>query len=488
MKSMLKLKTLVLLLFVTIASCTKSTEIENSEIQNESGKIELSPEEIVSIAYDVPTELETSQVIELVKDFPLALSLGTKSKPSNGVYTINKKMYLNQNGELTKEKINLKGKNEISLPIYDVDVSNGSVSMKAYICADERFPEVIAFVPNDTKSKFIISDHPMYAYALENAVNRINYFNKLKDSLREETIEKIKNKIGVLPEKDFFKTVKHLIKSSSSIPTKSLVIGTIPTMVINRIGPLTTTRWDQGWDFWPNAYNHKMPELTCDGSPYRAVAGCVTVAVAQLLAHTTPSMGVPKYSDNSTLSVDWNLLKETPTIEDYPFNKYDLMGSLMRSVADGVQSSSVCSNGSTLTSASMTNAINYIRNYATISNLQDFNVQTCKSSLDNFKIVLASGSRSSLTGTGKIGHAWLVDGYAVCKKGTVNGDNGFNTIVNRYDLYLHCNLGWGQSSATGWYLVNNDWSVSFDTGSGPVNERQHYRLDLKCAPNVAKKI
>lgn len=488
MKSILKLNLIALSIFMTVVSCSKTQDVEKNTIQNESSIIELAPEEIVSIAYDEPVELQAAEVLAIAKDFPLELSPVSKSNAGKLKYTINKKVYLNEDGELTNANTNLKGTNKISLPIYDVDVSNSTLQMKAYICADERFPEVIAFVPVNPKSQFVIAEHPMYAYALGITADRIKYFNKLKDSLREKTIEKIKDKIGVLPEKDLYKSVKHLIRSKNSIPTKSLVTGTIPTLVINKIGPFTTTLWDQGWDFWPNAYNHKMPELTCGGSPYTAPAGCVTVAVAQLLAHIHPAMSVPKYTDNTTLNVDWSLLKQSPTVDDLGGDRYDLMGSLMRRVADGVQSTSACSDGSASTSANMTNAVNYVRQLANIGNLQNFSVQTCKSSLDNLKIVLASGSRSSVSGTGKIGHAWLVDGYAVCKKGTVNGNNGSNDIVNRYDLYLHCNLGWGATSATGWYLVNNDWSVSFDTGFGTVEERQHYRLDLKCAPNAEGKI
>lgn len=477
------------MVMVTLAgSCSKKLDLDHKDLaQNEKEQIVLSPEEIISIAYEHPKELEESEIIEIAKDFPLELRPGTKSNNDRAVYAINKKMYLGKNGELTDDRIGLKGTDQISLPIYDVDISNGSSKMKAYICADERFPEVIAYVPSTLDSKFIITDHPMYAYSLGIVVNRINYYNKLKDSLRNKTVEKIKDKIGTLPEKDLFKSVKHLIKSNQSVGTKSLVIGSFPTTVINKIGPFTTTLWDQGWDFYANAYNHKMPAITCEGSALNAPAGCVTVAVAQMLALHTPNMSVPKYTDNSTLNVDWALLKQSPTVDDWGGARYDLMGSLMRSVADGLQSTSACSGSSSLTSANMTNAINYSRQFVNINNLQNFSVQTCKASLDNQKIILASGSRSTVTGTGKIGHAWLVDGYAVCRKGTVNGNNGSNEIVNKYDFYLHCNLGWGASSATGWYLVNNDWSVSFDTGSGSGDEKQHYRLDLKCAPYVAAK-
>lgn len=488
MKKQVELNLLLILLFMLGASCSKKQEVETADIANISSMIELSPEEIVSIAYDSPMELTQSEVLEIAKDFPLELRPGNKGNFGEGVYSINKKIYLDESGNITTEKVDMKSANQFSLPIYDVDVSNGSARMKAYICADERFPEVLAYIPENPKSKFVISDHPMFLLSLSNAIERVSYINKLKDSLREKTIEKIKSNVTILPESNVFKSIKHLIKSTNAIPTKSLVTETLPTMVINRIGPFTTTLWDQGWDFWPNAYNHKMPPLTCEGSSYTAPAGCVTVAVAQLLAHIRPYMNVPRYTDNSTINVDWNMLKQTPTVDDWDGARYDLMGSLMRCVADGVQSSSVCNGGSASTSADMNNAINYARQFISISNLQDFSTQSCKVSLDNFQTVLASGSRSSMTGTGKIGHAWLVDGYAVCKKGILNGNNGTTDIVNKYDLYLHCNLGWGASAATGWYLVNNDWSVTFDTGSGAEAERQHYRLNLKCAPNATTKI
>jgi hypothetical protein len=472
---------------ISIISCSEKTDIDQNTVQHIKDPIELTPEEIVSIAYDRPTELSEAAILAIAKDFPLELQPGTKANTERRTYKIDKKMYLGSDGELTSSPIALKGRNDVSLPIYAVNVAAGTTNLKAYICADERIPEVIAYVPSTDSSKFDINEHPLYLHAAGVALDKVNYYNKLKDSLRTATLEKIKKQAGDLSGKDVFSAVKHRIRSTNNVITKSLVVNALPTLVINKVGPFTTTRWDQGWDFWPNAYNHKMLVLNCDGSNLTAPAGCVTVAVAQLLAHHTPAMTVPTYTNSMVMNVDWALLKQSPGVDDWDGPRYDLMGSLMRYVAEGMQSTSACSEGTTLTSAGMDNAVTFVRRFLNINNLQNFSTQVCKASLDNLKLVLASGSRSSATGTGKIGHAWVVDGYAVCRKGTVNGNNGSNDIVNKYDMYLHCNLGWGSSGATGWYLVNNDWTVTFDTGNGADPERQHYRLDLRCAPYAASK-
>lgn len=480
---------LLVMAVMVIVSCSKQDTGNNTPPQV-SDLIDLSPEEIMSIAYEDTTELQPSDVIAIAKDFPLALQPGMKSGGGQAVYSIHKKMYVDNNGNVGNDRVQLKGGGAFLLPVYDVDIAAGSTHMKAYISADKRFPEVLACVPRDTGSRYTVTDHPMYIYAIGTATARISYYNRLKDSLREQTLEKIRKRVGSLPEKGMLNAVKHLIRSQGTVGTKSLVIPTIPTLVINRVGPFTTTRWDQsGILGMVGSYNHKMPDITCEGNTDKAPAGCVTVAVAQALAHIMPYMTVPNYSDATTLTVDWPLLKQSSVVDDWP--PYDprvgMVGSLMRSVADGLQSSSNCSGSIALTSANMGNAINYMRQFVNVNNLQNFSVQVCKASLDNMRISLASGSRSSATGTGKIGHAWLIDGYAVARKGTVNPDNATNELVNKYDLYLHCNLGWGLSGASGWYLVNNDWTVTFDTGSGSDAERQHYRLDLKCAPYVSPK-
>lgn len=98
-----------------------------------------------------------------------------------------------------------------------------------------------------------------------------------------------------------------------------------------------------------------------------------------------------------------------------------------------------------------------------------------KNSLDNFRVSYGAGARDN--GGIKVAHAWVVDGYAIARKGTVNGDNGTNDLVNRYDMYLHCNMGYGTYNQSGWFLVGNDWSISFELYPGP-NSR-NYNTNLR---------
>lgn len=488
-----------ILFFLVITSCNKN-EFSDGGIQEEQ-KLILSPEEIISISFHDPQELSESAVMELVKDFPLTLGPDAKSTFEGAAVKVSRKFYFSENGTFSSaKKISTKSSGELSLPIYDVDITKGDIKMKAYVSADERFPSVLAYVPAaDTKTKFDILEHPMYAYSLDMATKKIQFYDKLKDSLREKTLDKLSANTGKKISYDAaFSELKKFIKSEANLQTKDGTGGggmllTFPTTVINKIGPFTTMRWSQsGW--FDSPYNDKMPlSDICGTGSEKAPAGCVTVAVAQILGHIKPSLTLPYYTTSGSFALDWNLFNVSPDL-NFVLSPWDAgfseMGSLMRWVADGLGSTQTCTGNNVQTSASSTTAINFLRNHVNINNLVNFSTQQIKTSLDALKIVYASGERLAAN-NGRIGHAWVIDGYAVCRKGTVNGNNGSNDIVNKYDMYLHANMGWGASSGSGWYLVNNDWSIAFDTGDGAPNpgdvDRINYRFNLKNATHAGAK-
>jgi len=268
---------------------------------------------------------------------------------------------------------------------------------------------------------------------------------------------------------------------------------TLPSTVINQIGPFTTMRWNQENPYHDGPYNSKMPmSNACGQGSAKAPAGCVTVAVAQILGHIKPVLLLPNYTNSGSFMLNWNVFNTSPDINwisqgDPGFHE---MGSLMRWTADQLGSFQTCTEGSVTTVANGAVAVNFLKNYININHYLNFSTSQIKHSLDNLKIVYATGDRL-IANNGKVGHAWVVDGYAVCKKGKRNGNNGSNDIVNRYDMYLHANMGWGEEDGTGWYLVNNDWSVVFDTGWSAPNPndvgRRNFRFNLRSATHAGPK-
>jgi len=214
-----------------------------------------------------------------------------------------------------------------------------------------------------------------------------------------------------------------------------------------------------------------MPILTCDGVQKNASAGCAVVAMAQILAYVSPAMTVKK-DDNSNLTINWSLLKESYEIweGDNPV-KDEMVAYLFKDVFSGANTTPECNGSST----SADDTRNYLKRHIEINSSQTFDVQGCKNSLDNFRVSYGAGARDN--GGIKVAHAWVVDGYAIARKGTVNGDNGTNDLVNRYDMYLHCNMGYGTYNQSGWFLVGNDWSISFELYPG-TNSR-NYNTNLR---------
>lgn len=55
-------------------------------------------------------------------------------------------------------------------------------------------------------------------------------------------------------------------------------------------------------------------------------------------------------------------------------------------------------------------------------------------------------------------HAFILDGFAYWRPQT-------RYLVKNFDFYFHTNMGWG-GYYDGFYLVNKDLSITFDTSNG----------------------
>ncbi len=213
------------------------------------------------------------------------------------------------------------------------------------------------------------------------------------------------------------------------------------------VGPLLTTRWNQGYP-----YNLYTP-LTCNGG--HAVTGCTATAIAQVMKYwNSPAWGTGSHSyylsGYGYVSADfnhpyyWSLMPDSfsGVVTDA---ERDAVARLMSDVGVSVEMQYGCSSGAYPSYGVHTALPNYF-GYRTFG--QD--VYRSQFSSEVFFSLMreeldAPRPRPMLltvyTADYSAGHAIVIDGYQVV---TTN--------------QVHLNLGWG-GSYTGYYDITNNWST-----------------------------
>jgi len=467
------------ILVALLLGCDKGLIQNNGEQE----RIVLTPEEIASVAYDNPRELRGEEILEILGDLKIFEEGSVVTKNASLRLKILGKSYADNDGNLLEESMAVatKQNNRNLLPVYEVEVTTGHEGVgKAMVSADERLPVILAYIPKGGDD-VPVEENPLFQLALNTARARIEHIVQLRDSLRVKTLDKLAKHFGKLPNENVLSAVGEKIISSQRddlVSVKSVPLDAfgIPTAVISRVGPYTSTRWDQR-----APYNSRMPDGGCLGDP-RVQAGCLVVAGAQILAFYEPTMAVQRV-DNTWQTMNWGLLKTWQTIDSSEPSRSEMVSNLIHDIFVNTQTTPQCGGSGT----QMNKMIGYLQGFLHTGpgvGERTLDVARVKSSLDNFKLSIGAGSRVDGNPGEKIRHAWVFDGYTIARKGTVNPNNGSNSLVNRYDFYLHANLGWGPSSwnGTGWYLVGNDWTVTFE-----ADFNRHYNLDLTCVTHLGPK-
>ncbi len=225
-----------------------------------------------------------------------------------------------------------------------------------------------------------------------------------------------------------------------------------------QVGPYLTTRWNQ---FDP--YNR-----LCDGSSDNIgalsfsnyPAGCVAVALAQILAyHRYPNSAYGH-------SYDWNKMNVrtlTPTMSN----------DTIYEVAHLIRASGIAcrthykTDGSWSTANRARKALRDTFGYSGTDRKLKFADSDIISSLNTGTMALIT----ALKGGSFTGHAWVIDGYRKYITNTVVYTYTDDTYTEVEDItnigrseqiYYHCNFGWG-GTANGYYLGD-----IFNTIDGPT--------------------
>lgn len=226
------------------------------------------------------------------------------------------------------------------------------------------------------------------------------------------------------------------------------------------VGPLTTTEWSQGYPECYYCYN---------SSNELCVAGCVAIAVGQIMAyHESPNsvnvtFTAPNYdSNNTTVQLDWDLIKDdfssviipTPIIPRPRSisDKNNMIAVLIREIGQQVEMEYGV-NSSSAYSSNVIDCISYFGYSADSYGLRPYNWDAIVYSLNNNYPVYMDGYPEDVN---EPGHAWVLDGYKYNRVDTFyyqKDENGIEQLIGTEiseTKYLHMNWGW-QGNDNGYF-------------------------------------
>ena len=275
---------------------------------------------------------------------------------------------------------------------------------------------------------------------------------------------------------------------------------------IENKGPFINVRWNQGDDWDPyndsayvNDYIYYMTgeKRLCSNGRYIPV-GCGPVAVAQIASfHEHPNA-------MDGITYNWNGLTSQPRV-NWSANP-DLrsqVACLMRSVGERVKVSWECDGGSGTDRDDINQGMKAMG--YNISSKHSYNSNSIKNNLRNEQIPVLIAGYSFRERKGlwpfrrwdhSRGHYFVIDGYKKRKRTkttTVRTYDSYSRLLStityrstEYNEFWHCNMGWGESSSTTWYVPG-----VFDTKNPPSNARitkegseYYYRYKMEIWYNI----
>lgn len=453
---------------VSICSCQQN---DNLQVDGDDGKIKLSPNEYISIAYDHPQEISEAQALKIVEGFA---STNGRTRADGTSPTVTKKLYLDAN--LTRG-----ASNQLSaVPIYEIALNYDDDKGFALVSGDERMPCVLAYSEKGEISDTIVNKGA--AWMLKGATASLSYnvhkYEQLKDSLREKTLDKIAQKLNL--ESVTYDNVKELIVVQIGHEMRSInYINPTYGNLWKEIKPLINTTWNQNAPYNQALDPTSYPE-SIDYSYYgKNPVGCVGTAVSQIVAY------YQVLSSAYGLNIFWDLVKANPSVSNYDNESIkQQVANVCKHVALGIGTSWSEAGGS----ANLGSAHSYLNGLGVTfdagSNNQGYTMDVGRilASLDSYPMALPSfisgsaepGTRS----TGKSGgHCWILDGYQMRFRPT-----SARQILKTSDIYIHANFGWS-GHEDGFYMVDkNSASLDFLT-----DYNGFFNQNLRVFPNIRRR-
>lgn len=457
-------KALLFLLTIMFISCTDSILEANQYVDE--AKLELTEDENLSIIYGNPRMLDDEEIIGLAKSFASKINFTRNSIPITG--TLAKKFFLKKQ-DLSKTRSG--NSSSDSIPLGVVSLVQNKDSGYAVVFADDRSPCVLAYVP---KGKYEDKDSTGAGIMLKLSEASIITEVENVDSIVEHNLNNALSKIKQYTGKDSISVSD--ARKEIGIGTRSKVTTTLPTTIYSMVPPVTKTEWSQN-----SPYNLYLPECyvstSIGNSKMHYPAGCGVVAAAQALAATAPNITICE------TSIDWTYLTQKSKVEFESYGGGDtkamnMAATLYRDIYEQTGSVPVIDpsfvygkyedtsipgvSGSSMKTSSL---VAYLRKYVSCEDYIDkYDADALMLSMSaNQKfpcVAIMGASRKDETGN-LSSHAWVIDGYALCKRST-------RELVKKYDVYFHANMGW-EGEEDGYYKVNADTSMDFENANGIYN-------------------
>jgi len=188
------------------------------------------------------------------------------------------------------------------------------------------------------------------------------------------------------------------------------------------------TSWHQQYP-----YNVFCPQSTENGVTDNCLAGCGSVALAQIMSYYRKPSSYNGYKFN------WSIMTNVSG-----FSTQSETSDMVARLISEIGIAAGANYGLTGTSTTTRNEKFALNSFGyTTSSIEDFNREKILSSLKNDYLVYARGVDASGGG-----HAWVIDGYDYQIKGkTYYYDyepyNVFQHVIDESTTLYHCNWGWG---------------------------------------------
>ncbi|MHB0755334.1 C10 family peptidase [Polaribacter sp. M15] len=348
---------------------------------------------------------------------------------------------------------------KISKEILFEDKKNINKSTKSKKLIDQkRTPKDISEVKNDkNKTTFYVINYNEGGYILLSADKRtqpILGFSEKGEFIVNDNIypiglkfwvKDVKKRIGDIQDSDIKQSKKNklaweevqyaLTTESRSAFAKVIDPGCTNYTETIQVGPLMSSSWRQNLGF-----NDALPSITCNSSNYQVLAGCVPIAMGQVM----------KFLEYPT-NYNWSSMPlTTATTTTANFIK-DIHNAIDDEYPNSI--TYLCGATGVASSANMGNVLKNQFNYSS-ADWANYNYFTVKTNLANNRPVILSGDN------GSSGHMWVCEGY---RQTSIYYDDC--TGVTFTPLF-YMNWGWG-SSYDGYFSYNN-----FDPGNSNYNNNK----------------
>lgn len=432
MKTRINLIAVICIVMQVLSSCTDDYNDILPSSSTES--IVLSPDEYISIANDNPSTITVQEAIKMVQDFSNQHSTRSFSTP-----TVVKENVLS-------DTVRVHGKDKlITMPTYEMSLgSNGGY---AIVSADKRAPEIIVY--STTGKMGDVSENygakKMQQMSKKVALSKIAHIEFIKDSLRQKTLTKIANQLGV--KKIDFNSVKDRIFLTDSLDsnTRSSLQHPNDKQAWKMVKSMIWTQWEQCYPYNKQLGKAAKP-IHSSNKGFNAV-GCAGVATAQVMA----------YYGNYLLTLNGGLFNWFPLFRDPVIDEnsesdaIEAVSSLMRIVANGIKTE-WDKNGDAGTS-NIRKVYDYLNSIGLTFDIRKgtngyaMSATRILTSLDQGYPVFVTGN-DTYTGDG---HLWILDGYMMIRRQNLISPSRMQIMTN--DTYIHANFGWG-GYCDGYYLVD----------------------------------